>query len=201
MNKKQLILITGTSGSGKNWLVEKLENELGIVNMKSYATRKKRPGETGKEYKFIDYNKVNDYIKSVFQCFVDIKTKNLYFTTVEDLERLFEFHDVVSLIITPQSVVPIAKILRPMDIDIVYIHINVPPEIRAKRMSERGDDEDSILARLRNMDKFIEDEFGKFITENNKLFEKVSYVYTSSSDVAFEELNRRLKIEGRLPGM
>lgn len=162
--KDTLILLTGLSGCGKDYVCSILEKEYKIPNLKSYTTRPRRyPDENG--YTFIDYKDVNKYFNKVFQGFVDIEKREIYFTTFELLENILKNSNSTTLIVTPQSVIPIAEMLK--EYNILYFHINTDEHIRIKNMLSRGDSPSEIEKRINNMDKEIEKHYKQFLLDVN----------------------------------
>lgn len=191
-DKKTLILVTATSGSGKDWLLNKLEEEDNVPILRSFATRPKRtPDENG--YTFIKLEDVNDYFQSVFQGFVDVKTGNLYFTTKELLEKTIGDGKVASIIVTPQSVIPIAKELKEK-YKILYVHMDSDEELRIENMRRRGDTEENIKNRIENMDVEICKHYNNHLLDYNTAdAELLEHFCFQNSDVAYLFLKKMLK--------
>ena len=191
---KTLILITGPSGSGKDHLVKRLEENFNIQQIKSYTTRSKRSINED-TYHFISYKEVNSYINSAFQIFVDVNTQNIYFSTINELENKFRNSDYATLIVTPQSVLHINRILTGFGYDVLYIHLNTPEYIRYNNMKQlRGDKHEDIVQREK-MDSFINSEYGKFLVANKG---EVRDEVFKSNDEAYEFLSAFMHVQPSL---
>lgn len=138
---KPLIALIGTSGSGKSTLVNKLCRKYGYTSLKSYTTRAIRDDpEDIHTHTFISPDRVAEYKNEIvadnwfngsyyFCTKQQLDTADIYVTDREGLIKLYNNY--------------IGK-------DIIAIYLDVPPEIVAKRMEQRGDSNESILSRLQH---------------------------------------------------
>lgn len=165
-NKPTLFLLTSPSGSGKDYICDILETQHNIPIIRSYATRSPRtPDENG--YTFINFKDINKMAQEMFQCFFNTETRDVYFTTKELLTKTFGDSQFATLIVTPQSVIPVRKALRD-DYRIVYIHINTPENERIENMKSRGDSKEAIQSRISTMDLEIQEHYKQYMTDEEE---------------------------------
>ena len=178
--QKTLFVVTGQSGSGKNWLADEAK-KLGVSQVKSFTTRKKREGEDDENYIFIKKENVNSHLNLAFQMFFDHFNCNLYFSTIDLVESAFKRsqNNYALFIATPQSVIGIAELLLRFGIKIVYIHLAVPSSKRVENMEKRGDTGEAIEKRLSTIDTFIDDEYTKFVEKYEHNY-KISAVFEAA---------------------
>ena len=138
---KNLYLICGKSGSGKNYVVEKLHEMYGYKVLCSYTTREPRY-ESDNEHiykKFFNYlhDKQDDLIAT--DTYFDgnfywarkeqLNTSDLYIIDKKGIEKLKEL-----------------KYIRPF----IVIYIDLDEDKRIENMKKRGDDNMAIYKRLTN---------------------------------------------------
>lgn len=128
-----LLLVIGRSASGKDTLVNKLTERIGVKQLISYTTRERRQGE-GDTHRFVtevDYKEMLDNN----QVAVDTSIAgNYYWSTIEQLyEADVYVCDYIGF-----------KKLRELDLPnlrLVSVFINTPDAIREERaLNKRGDD-------------------------------------------------------------
>lgn len=144
---KPLIALIGTSGSGKTTLANKLQRKYGYTSVKSYTTRAIRNDpEDALSHTFISPDRVADYKKDIVAD--NWYNGNYYFYTKQQL-------DTADIYVTDRE--GLIKIYNNyIGKDIIAIYLDVPPEIVAKRMEQRGDSNESILSRLQYDSKAFE---------------------------------------------
>ncbi len=137
-----LLCVLGRTASGKDTLVDKLCERMGLSQIISYTTRERRDNE-GDTHIFVtreDYDKMKSDGK--IAAYTEI-AGNLYWTTID---QLYE-HDVY--IIDPSGV-DVLKKLNLSNLRLVTIYINTPDEIREDRAFHlRKDDKEKF--RVRNL--------------------------------------------------
>ena len=160
---KPLILLIGTSGSGKTSLANKLYKRYGYVPLKSYTTRPPRENDdadlsshnfcTMQEAAFIaEHDEI--IAKSWFNNFFYFATKSqidasdLYVTDVVGLKDLYRNY-----------------IGKP----IISIYLDVDGSICAERMSKRGDSNEAIMSRLQHDAEAFKDarDYCDFVCDNS----------------------------------
>lgn len=138
--RKKLYLVVGASGTGKDYVVDKLCNELGMKKVISRTTRKPRyQGEN--THQFISNEQADkEYGHAIART---VFNGNRYYTLAEDLYGA-DFY-----IIDPKGVSSINdNILEHFNYETVYIKVNW--WTRFKNMKKRGDSLKNILKRLVN---------------------------------------------------
>lgn len=123
----KIFCIVGESASGKDSLVNKLCEELGLKQLISYATRPRRNGE-GDTHIFITEDDVKYYTNDMIAY-----TKIGYFEYFATIKQLYESD---LYVIDPNGVDymrSIAKYKGVDDICFVTIYINTPAELRNER--------------------------------------------------------------------
>lgn len=142
--KQEKVILTGPSGSGKDFLLRGLI-KMGLKYSPKFTTRPRRSLERdGVEYNFID-NSAFENIKSekkikVYQEFVINGSTWYYGITREN------FDDNQLFIMTPHEISQLSE----EDLKgcfLVYLDIDI--DIRRKRISNRNDNNDSIERRLK----------------------------------------------------
>lgn len=142
-NKNEKMILTGPSGSGKDFLLRGLIKKE-LKYSPKFTTRPKRHLETdGIEYNFIDNQRFLDLQSSeqikVFQKFIINEETWYYGITKENFEKNQVF------IMTPFEISQLSPEDR-KNCFLVYLDIDI--EIRRKRISKRNDNNDSIDRRL-----------------------------------------------------
>lgn len=131
---KTVFLVVGESSSGKDSLVEKLCEDTGLKQLKSYTTRPRRDGELDTHI-FIDKNDVKEYVDKMiaYTCISD----NEYFATIPQLYES-DLYIIDSVGIDYMKFITQYKGID--DVRFVTIYINTPAEIRKERaLNSRGD--------------------------------------------------------------
>jgi guanylate kinase len=137
---KPLIVLIGTSGSGKSIIVQKLHRKYGYNDVKSYTTRPIRVDDPNDvlTHTFISIDDIAEYKD-------DIVADNwyngcYYFATKQQLDQ-------ADLYVCDKPGL-IKLYSNYFNRDIITIYLDVPPEIVAKRMECRGDSNEAIIQRL-----------------------------------------------------
>jgi len=143
MSKKNLVLVIGRSGSGKDTLVRHAKSELGntykIVSVPSYTDRPMRPTETdGVEHTFLTSEQFDDLLKreTVFAYTKIGDTGYRYCSTVEMLERLDG--DTIFYVIDPNGYEYCSSFKDRFNMKVVYVKTS--DEIRRERANLRNGD-------------------------------------------------------------
>lgn len=141
--KDKRIIICGHSGSGKDYLLKGLIKK-GFEYRPKSTTRPMRKGEkNGIEYTYyknVDfYNMLNEDKILYYQTFIINDDKWIYFMTKED------FNNSELFIMTPYEISNIEKIDRESSF---IIFIDIPEDIRYKRILERNDSSDKVARRI-----------------------------------------------------
>lgn len=133
---KTLICLLGGSGSGKDSIAKKLEND-GFKFLKSYTTRPQRKGE-GNTHIFIKSEDVENHTSDII-AYTEI-SPYIYFATIQQLL------DSDVYIIDPNGL----KFLKDKitNIKLIPIFINVSEQKRFTRAMNRGDKKEDIEKRF-----------------------------------------------------
>lgn len=138
---KPLICLIGKSGSGKNYIANKLERK-GFVSVKSYTTRPMRHDDPNdiNTHTFISPDRVSEYKDDIV---VDTYFNGAYyFATRQQLNEA----DIYIL-----DKVGLVNLYRNYhDRDILAFYIDCDSSICAERMSKRGDSDEAIMSRLQH---------------------------------------------------
>ncbi len=142
--KREKIILTGKSGSGKDFLLRGLVKK-GLRYSPKFTTRPKRDLETeGIEYNFID-NKLFQQLSQeskvkVYQEFT-INGEQWYYGITKE-----NFEDNQVFIMTPFEIQQLSE----QDIkDCFLVYLDIDMEIRRNRISKRNDNNDSIERRIK----------------------------------------------------
>lgn len=128
---KTIYCICGKTASGKDTIAEYLSNVLDIPRIVSFTTRPPRPGEEPQsrhifitdeqcdkmlsDQKIAAYTKIGDY---------------RYFTTVNQIEAIFETYNDLIYIIDPNGMASLIHALQNTGIRTVVIYIKADEDIR-----------------------------------------------------------------------
>lgn len=137
---KVLIVLVGTSGSGKSTIANRVEKKYGLISAKSYSTRKPRENDDAdlQTHTFITFDEVEKYRDEIVaSCTFN---NNFYFATRSLLNNSDTY--IVDLCGLKQLKDNYKDKL------IISIYIDAPPEIAAARMEQRGDSNEAIMSRL-----------------------------------------------------
>ena len=135
---KSRIIIVGAGGSGKDHLKQRFIDK-GYKPSVSYTTRPPRDGEI----EGVDYHFINEgAFKSLIKCgeFFEFREFNSWYYGLSNVD--FKISEV--MIMTPPSIHQLPKEIRETSF---IIYIDIPEEIRIKRLSNRND-ADSIKRRV-----------------------------------------------------
>lgn len=139
---KPLIVLIGTSGSGKSTIVQKLHRKYGYNDVKSYTTRPIRVDDSNdiNTHTFILIDDIAEYKDDIVAD--NWFNGNYYFATKQQL-------DMADLYVVDKS--GLIKLYgNYFGRDIIAIYLDVPPEIAAQRMEHRGDSNEAIMQRLQH---------------------------------------------------
>ena len=139
---KELFLIVGPTGSGKNYLANGLGDTLNAKMMVSTTTRQIRTGEAdGVDYYFINRE---DYEQAIVNYeFVESITFDgeEYGISVNEFEGSIKKYDVTSLIVEPNGIEQVlwyilknANTFKKLDLKINIMFLNVPRVVRVKNL-------------------------------------------------------------------
>jgi|TARA_R100000081_G_scaffold33137_1_gene15217 guanylate kinase len=159
MNK---VILIGKAAAGKDHMRKVLEGR-GFKYGTSYTTRPPRPGEIdGQDYYFIDEATFLDWAEKK-KWYEYVQFNGWYYgTTIE------QFHKDCNLfVMTPHGVNAIHPIDRKK---CTIIYLDIPLEIRRKRLEERGDINDKIERRIAADEKDFENFSDYDIIVNNPNF-------------------------------
>lgn len=138
-----LICLLGTSGSGKTTIANKLQRKYGYSSIKSYTTRPIRENDPNdiNSHTFISSEDVDKYSNDI----VASNTFNgyFYFATSQQIED----NDIY--VVDEQGLRDLRKYYNGNK-KIIAVYLDVPSEIVAKRMEQRGDSDEAIMQRIQH---------------------------------------------------
>ena len=159
-----IIVLTGKSASGKNFVAKKLK-EHGYETIVTYTTRPKRKGEKQDiTYHFISDEEFNQKIDEGFfaewKSYITNEGVWYYGSSLEDIENA---DNKSVIILTPQGYRDIKEKLPDKNIACIYLYENI--DTMKKRLSKRGDDPKEVERRIKSD---LED-FKNFESEADKI--------------------------------
>ncbi|NGU31119.1 hypothetical protein G6Z34_13590 [Clostridium perfringens] len=156
--KKELFLVVGESGCGKDYSIDKLCKEFKKEKVVSRTTRKKRPNEMG-THLFVNNEQADrEFNKAIAKTIIN---NNRYYVLEEDLiDKIFYVIDVKG--------VHNMKDKDKYNTTTVYIGVN--PFKRSYRMFKRGDKIKDIVFRLMNDRKELRGFKADLTFKNNNEF-------------------------------
>ena len=143
---KKIVIIVGSSGSGKNTIIDALKVRDDFVNAVTDATRPPRPGDKeGVTYYFISETEFK--IRKAEGKYIDTTFYSGSYRGLrkEELDKKLATNKNVLLIMDKNGVVNLKSIYGD---DVVAINITCPIEVQVQRMRARGDSEDAIAERV-----------------------------------------------------
>lgn len=142
-------VLVGKAASGKDYC-QNLFIKKGYTALKQYTTRPKRPNEKGDEYIFVSEKKIQKLIDE--KKFISLKNFNnwYYGFTLEDFKKC----DVA--ILSVGNIQDLEKLDQNILKCVTIIYLDIPIEIRKKRLKERynGGKKDDSLKRRVEADEF-----------------------------------------------
>jgi guanylate kinase len=141
--KKEKMIILGASGSGKDFLLRELVKK-GLRYSPKFTTRPKRSLEReGIDYNYISndkFIKMKDNEVKVYQSF-PIGDEIWYYGITKE-----NFNNNQVFIMTPHELSQLSEIDR---VGTFIVYLDIPEDIRRKRISNRNDNNDSIERRIK----------------------------------------------------
>lgn len=148
VNKDERVIITGPSGSGKDWLLRELSKS-GLKSSTKTTTRPKRTNEvSGVNYHFIDHQKFQSILENGgFICHqkFDVVSQNGIPDTWHYGLSKDEFNSSRVFILTPNEIGQIPKEIRSQ---CFVVYLDIDRDIRESRILKRNDTNDSVKRRL-----------------------------------------------------
>lgn len=182
MSKKNLILVIGRSGSGKDTLVRRAMIPFNAISVPSYTDRPIRPTEVnGREHTFLTKEQFDEVMRTekVFAYTKIGETGYRYCTTVEMLRRFPEEN--IFYIIDPEGFYFCQKFVNEFNMKCIYV--TADDELRKARANRRNGD--TTAWEKRNKDE--DDQFTLF--ELEKRWDGI-VINNGSLDEALEEFIR-----------
>lgn len=136
---KSITLLVGPSGSGKSTLEKRLVATGAFGKLTSVTTRPIRGGEIdGLDYTFIDDEAFSHLIATDQLCqYVHFTSGDFYGVTKQEMDRAFEAHDNVVVVVEPTGIEQYTEALDCTGVAIIPILITNAPIILVERMLER----------------------------------------------------------------
>ena len=173
---KNLILVIGRSGAGKDTLVRYVQSQITSSAVPSYTDRPIRPTETeGVEHTFLTKEGFDDIMKTEHAlAYTQIgETGYRYCTTVEQIDKLP--NDTIFYVIDPQGYYFCKKNADKFNLKVIYV--TAPEELRKERAIKRNGDTETYLKRCADEDaQFAEFEKNRewdALVENDDTLEEV----------------------------
>lgn len=148
---KNLILVIGRSGAGKDTLVRYVQSQIASSAVPSYTDRPIRPTETeGVEHTFLTKEGFDDIMKTEHAlAYTQIgETGYRYCTTVEQIDKLP--NDTIFYVIDPQGYYFCKKNADKFNLKVIYV--TAPEELRKERAIKRNGDTETYLKRCADED-------------------------------------------------
>lgn len=136
---KPLITLIGKSGSGKNYIANKLERK-GFTSVKSYTTRPIRHDDPNdiNTHTFISPDRVSEYKDDI--------VADTYFNGAYYFATRQQLNEADIYILDKAGLIQLYHNYH--DRDILAFYIDCDSSICAERMSKRGDSDEAIMSRL-----------------------------------------------------
>lgn len=136
---RPLICILGRSGSGKNYIANKLERK-GFTSVKSYTTRPMRHNDTNdiNAHTFISPDRVSEYKDDI--------VADTYFNGAYYFATRQQLNEADIYILDKAGLIQLYHNYH--DRDILAFYVDCDSSICAERMSKRGDSDEAIMSRL-----------------------------------------------------
>lgn len=170
---KPLILLVGTSGCGKSTICNHLMRKYGYTQVKSYTTRPPRDNDADLQtHTFITQAEVGQYGDDIVaDCWFN---GNYYFATKQQVDAADLY------VVDHKGLVDLYK--NYFGRNIIAVYVDVPSEIVAQRMEQRGDDNITIMARLQHDAEAFADakDLCDFVCDNStqsKLSDIVEFIH------------------------
>lgn len=170
---KPLILLVGTSGCGKSTIANHLMRKYGYTQVKSYTTRPPRDNDADLQtHTFITQAEVGQYGDDIVaDCWFN---GNYYFATKQQVDAANLY------VVDKKGLIDLYK--NYFGRNIISVCIDVPPEIVAQRMEQRGDSDEMIMARLQHDTEAFQgiEELCDFVCDNStqgKLADIVEFIH------------------------
>ena len=177
MKDKYIVLIVGKSGSGKSTICDRLTEQYGLKQVKSYTTRPRR-GDGDNSHIFVNDEK---FAKLENKCAYTIYDNRKYCATTEQVDNADLY------IIDVDGVEYFLSHYNGRKIPMV-VYIETSKNVRKERMMQRGDAEYKVMNRLR-YDKTHFDNADEYAikTYQNETEEDLDKIVESIYNVFFYE--------------
>lgn len=174
-----LVIIAGSSGAGKNTVMEELfKRDKKFKKFVTYTTRDKRPGEIDHvNYHYITKEEFKEKIDNDEILEYEIIHDNMYGSSMLELLKIIKDGYIVINDFGVEGTKNIKEKLKDK-IDVLTIYLNVPKDELKRRLIGRGDKSDSIKRRMERYD--YELSFAKdydFVIDNIDLEETVDKIF------------------------
>lgn len=172
------IIISGSSGAGKNTVINELfKKDKRLKRFVTYTTRAKRDGEID-HYTYHYISKAEFERKQLANEFLEVECihENMYGSSALDLaDAIKNGH----ILINDFGVEGVKNLKEKLNgkVDLITIYLSVPKEVLKQRLIERGDKADNIELRMGRYD--YEKEFAKeydYVIENINLESTVNQI-------------------------
>ena len=146
--KGLVLLISGTSGAGKNTIIQGMLNQDGYKFISSYTTRERRDVDTPDQYQYITVKEFEEKIKSneIFE--YDMFNNNYYGTSRKLFSDGLKDAQVVMKDISVMGYKNIEEELGD-ELDIVAVFLTQSKKVLRQRLVDRGESPERIKNRLK----------------------------------------------------
>jgi len=184
--KKRVLLISGISGAGKDWLVNKLSTET-FEKVRTSTTRTRR-----NEYDFYNFLSETE-MDVVWPSFIQrLESAGYrYGASEEPLKEIHAKGKIPAMIVSPSGVYDMLDKLSDSEVDyeFFYVHIKSDEELTLFNMTARRKDEtENVIKRILHTDVEIRYQFEEFLDFHSLNFinRHHNFEIADSSDEALE---------------
>lgn len=177
--KKKIIVLLGSSGSGKTSVAKALGMHYGIPRAITSTSRGIRRGEVdGVDYHFYTEEELlkQPYIEK------DFYAGNYYATCMSDIEEAFEKNDTICIVMTPSGC---EALQRSALGEVIPVLVRTSIDKLEERLVRRGDSSESIQKRLQKArsEKCDESRYRYIIDNDSTLPVLLTKVYRMMNDI------------------
>lgn len=169
---KNLLVIMGGSGTGKTTVARKLE-EYGYCRLVTTTTRPRRKGEIdGVSYHFVTEEEFQRIPKVEWAMYAG----NFYGLSMKEIEEKGKRYDNLVVVLEKKGAENVKKIYGEL---VTVVFLRISKEEMERRLSERGDTQENIQARIQHaveQGEFEPPKFADLVVENKNLEETVKTI-------------------------
>lgn len=145
---KDLVIITGGSGSWKTSLQNRLMEKYGYIKPANFTTREPRSEAELDDYVFLNKNTYLEKLWAWDFIWANRYNWNMYWTGLFDAEK-------VCIVLNPVGREDaIQQIASSWEYNITCIYLNITKKLQKERLQKRGDEPSDIKKRQKDLDYF-----------------------------------------------